>query len=86
MYILARLYYVKVKIIWDKIKWINFFLLKNVSMHNNIAETLILVDTQIVMLALAQKESECLWHYSVCKIILKKIWARLLMGALKIWS
>ena len=29
-------------------------------MHNNIAETLILVDTQIVMLALAQKESECL--------------------------
>ena len=29
-------------------------------MHNNIAETLILVDTQIVMLALVQKESECL--------------------------
>ena len=55
-------------------------------MHNNIAETLILVDTQIVMLALAQIEGEWLWHYSVCKIILKKIWARLLMGALKIWS
>ena len=29
-------------------------------MHNNIAETLILVDTQIVMLALAQIEGEWL--------------------------